>query len=108
MKTRDSDGVIHEKLLTKNKFDWVDCWSVDFDYESKKEFVRFKDQNGVNKETWTGNFIFENEWQSFRCKENNFKLELKNSAKKLTSKNLKIAVKVIDIFGNDTMKVIRL
>ena len=107
-KTRDSDGVIHEKLLTKNKFDWVDYWSVDFDYESKKEFVRFKDQNGVNKETWTGNFIFENEWQSFRCKENNFKLELKTSAKKLTSKNLKIAVKVIDIFGNDTMKVIRL
>lgn len=107
-KTRDSDGVIHEKLITQNKFDWVDYWSVDFDYESKKEFVRFKDPNGVNKESWTGNYIFENEWQSFRCKQNNFKLELKTSPKKITSNNQKIAVKVIDIFGNDTMKVLRL
>jgi adenine-specific DNA-methyltransferase len=48
--------------------------------------------------------VFENEWQSFRTKTNR-KLELVSSPKQILKPNVKIAVKVIDIFGNDTMKV---
>ena len=50
--------------------------------------------------------MFENEWQSFRSSSLNNKLEFKTSKIKINKKNTKIAVKVVDIFGNDTMKVI--
>jgi hypothetical protein len=53
---------------------------------------------------WTGNYVFENEWQSFRSK-NNEKLELKSSEREVNQSKVKIAVKVVDIFGNDTMKI---
>ena len=35
--------------------DWVDYWSVDFDFENKKEIIKEGD-----KDKWTGDFIFEN------------------------------------------------
>ena len=58
------------------------------------------------EEKWTGDYVFENEWQSFRTKDNR-KLELVSSPKEISGKSkIKIAVKVIDIFGNDTMKVL--
>jgi len=56
------------------------------------------------EEKWTGDYIFENEWQSFRTKKNR-ELELKTPFKNISGKK-KIAIKVVDIFGNDTMKVI--
>ena len=56
------------------------------------------------KEEWTGGYIFENEWQSFRTKKDK-KLELVSSEKEVGSGKYKIAVKVVDIFGNDTTKV---
>ena len=49
--------------------------------------------------------IFLNEWQSFRTKKNK-SLELKTPFKLLQSGRKKIAIKVVDIFGNDTMKII--
>ena len=55
----------------------------------------------------TGGFIFENEWQSFRTKQNR-DLELMTLFKKVKPSRRKIAVKVVDIFGNDTMKIIEL
>ena len=105
-KKKDKNGIIKENILTKKWHDWIDYWSVDFNYESKKEFIKFKDDNGLVKEKWTGNFIFENEWQSFRTKSNKNNLELKTTSRILEKDKIKIAVKVIDIFGNDTMKVI--
>jgi hypothetical protein len=80
--------------------DWVDYWSVDFDFENKKEFIR---EDGKDKPT--GDFIFENEWQSFRTKET--EMEFETPFRKII-KGKKIAVKVIDIFGNDTMKILEL
>jgi len=105
-KRKNKDGDFSEKVITNNWHDWIDYWSVDFNYESKKEFIKFFDNDGKIEERWTGNFIFENEWQSFRTKGLEKKLELRSSRKKLTEKKTKVAVKVIDIFGNDTMKVI--
>ena len=105
-KKKDKNGIIKENILTKKWHDWIDYWSVDFDYESKPEVIKFKTADGKIEEEWTGNYIFENEWQTFRSKKNNEKLELKSSEKEILSKKTKVAVKIVDIFGNDTMKVI--
>ena len=80
--------------------DWIDYWSVDFDFENKKEIIF---ENG--KEKWTGDYIFENEWQSFNS--NNSKIEFETKPRKII-KDKKIAIKVVDIFGNDTMKILEI
>ena len=105
-KKKDKNGIISEKVLTKNWHDWIDYWSVDFDYESKPEIIKFKTEDGKIEEEWTGNYIFENEWQSFRGKKEQNKLELKSSEREILNGKTKVAVKVVDIFGNDTMKVL--
>ncbi len=104
-KEKNSD-IIKEEVLTKQWTDWVDYWAVDFNMENKKEIVRSVDpKTNEEKEEWTGGYIFENEWQSFRTK-NDRKLELTSAEKEVSKGRLKIAVKVVDIFGNDTTKVI--
>ncbi len=104
--TKDKKGVTTRDILTKNWTDWIDYWSVDFDFESKKELVTVKDEaTGELEEKWSGDHIFENEWQSFRTKKER-KLELLSAAKEVPRGRRKIAVKVVDIFGNDTMKII--
>ena len=57
------------------------------------------------EEVWTGDYIFENEWQTFRTKKDR-SLELKSVAKECVPGRRKIAVKVVDIFGNDTMTIV--
>ncbi len=98
--------IISREILTKKWTDWIDYWSVDFNFESKKEIVRVLDEKtGEEIEKWTGNYIFENEWQSFRTKKDRV-LELTSVFKEAPKGKMKIAIKVIDIFGNDTTKVI--
>lgn len=106
-KRKDNKGIIKENIITKKWHDWIDYWSVDFDYESKPEIIKFKTKDGKTEEEWTGNYVFENEWQSFRGKKGNEKLELKSSEKEILTSKIKVAVKVVDIFGNDTMKVLQ-
>ena len=94
------------EVLTKKWTDWIDYWAVDFNFESKKETIRVKnEQTGEVEERWTGDYIFENEWQDFRTKKKR-DLELITSPVEVNSGKRKVAVKVVDIFGNDTMKVI--
>jgi adenine-specific DNA-methyltransferase len=106
--SKDTKGNIKREQLTSHWMDWVDYWSVDFNYGSKKEIVRVKSETtGEWEEVWTGDYIFENEWQSFRTKrERSF--EATSPYHEVESKNQKIAVKVVDIFGNDTMTVLEL
>jgi hypothetical protein len=105
--SKDKDGITNPReVLTKNWHDWVDYWSIDFDYASKKEIIHERDPNtGEDVPKWTGSYIFENEWQSFRTRQDR-SIELKSVPYELPSGRRKIAVKVVDIFGNDTMKVI--
>ena len=118
--SKDKDGIITRDYLTKRWTDWIDYWSVDFNFESKKEFIRVKKiaaQGAIAglesaqltideyEEVWTGEYIFENEWQSFRTKKDRT-LELKSIAHEITPGRRKIAVKVVDIFGNDTMTIV--
>jgi len=34
--SKDKDGIVSREVLTKKWTDWIDYWSVDFDFESKK------------------------------------------------------------------------
>ena len=104
--SKDKNGIVSRELLTKEWTDWIDYWSVDYDFESKKEIIRvLNEDNGEYEERWTGDYVFENEWQSFRTKKDR-SLELKSASKECPPGRRKIAVKVVDIFGNDTMKII--
>jgi site-specific DNA-methyltransferase (adenine-specific)/adenine-specific DNA-methyltransferase len=115
--TKDKDGIVTQDVLTKHWTDWVDYWAVDFDYESRREIIKVAKNLGVEdglpgladphefvefEERWTGSYIFENEWQSFRTRKDR-DLEM-TSVTHVYEKpgRYVVAVKVIDIFGNDT------
>ena len=77
----------------------MDYWAVDFDYMSRKEIIKVPVGTGLSgvaslpgfeppqgelavpdfEERWTGGYIFENEWQSFRTRQNR-DLELTTAA----------------------------
>jgi hypothetical protein len=106
--SKDKNGIVHRESLIKKWFDWIDYWAVDFDFESKREIITVKNPiTGDLEEKWTGDFIFENEWQTFRTKKDRT-LELKSVAHDYAGEKgrKKIAVKVVDILANDTMTII--
>jgi DNA modification methylase len=119
--SKDAKGIVTREQLTQSWKDWIDYWAVDFDYESKKETIRKPIEKDLQpsmpgmeppqreleeyEEVWTGDYIFENEWQSFRTKRDR-SLEFTSVFKECTPGPRKIAVKVVDIFGNDTMTII--
>lgn len=103
---KDKNGIITKTILTKDWHDWIDYWAIDFNYEDKKEIIKIKNESGETEEQWTGNYLFENEWQSFRTKKNptleftSISYEYKKAGK------YKVMVKVVDILGIDTSKII--
>ncbi len=104
--SKDHDGIVTREQLTTQWTDWIDYWSVDFDFENKREIVRIHNaETGETEEQWTGDYVFENEWQSFRTKRDR-SLELISVAHECPPGRRKIAVKVVDIFGNDTMTIV--
>ena len=119
--SKDKKGIVTREVLTQHWTDWIDYWSVDFDFESKREIVRVPinpDEQATLpgmelpqkklqmwEERWLGDYIFENEWQSFRTKKDR-NLELKTPYHECKPGRYRVAVKVVDIFGNDTMKII--
>ena len=104
--SKDGSGSVTREPLTRHWTDWIDYWSVDFDFESKREIISVQNpETGTIEEQWTGDFIFENEWQSFRTRKDR-RLELTSVAHECRPGRRKIAVKVVDIFGNDTMTIV--
>ncbi|SCC94419.1 Type III restriction-modification system, Mod subunit [Thiomonas sp. X19] len=124
--SKNKDGIVTKERLTKLWTDWVDYWAVDFDYMSRKEVIRVPVGTGLSgvaslpgfeppqgelampefEERWTGGYIFENEWQSFRTRQNR-ELELTTAHHTYDRPGrYTVAVKVIDIFGNDTMTLV--
>jgi adenine-specific DNA-methyltransferase len=120
--SKDKKGVVTRERLTKKWTDWIDYWAVDFNFESKREIVRVLRSEakqvqmpGMEKpeqldlaeyeEVWTGDYIFENEWQSFRTKKDR-SLELTSVFHECPPGRRKLAIKVVDIFGNDTMTIV--
>jgi adenine specific DNA methylase Mod len=75
------------KKLIKKWSDYIDYWSVDWDYKDD---------------------TFHNQWQSYRTKKDR-SLELITDPHQYSKKgDYKVMVKVIDIFGNDTTHIIEL
>lgn len=119
--SKDKDGIVTREPLTRHWTDWIDYWSVDFDFESKREIIRVQktlsgqgELSGMEspqmnlleyEEVWTGDYVFENEWQSFRTKKDRT-LELISVFQEVMPGRRKIAVKVVDIFVNDTMTIV--
>lgn len=124
--SKGKDGIVKKDRLTKHWTDWVDYWAVDFDYMSRKEIIKVPMGTGLSgvatlagaevqqvesgkaqfEERWTGGYIFENEWQSFRTRQNR-DLELTTATHTYDRPGrYTVAVKVIDIFGNDTMTLV--
>jgi len=104
--SKDARGFVDREVLTQKWTDWIDYWSVDFDFENKREIIRVQNpDSGEWEEVWTGDYIFENEWQSFRTKKDR-SLELKSVFQECTPGRRKLAVKVVDIFGTDTMTIV--
>lgn len=118
--SKSKAGVASREKLTKTWTDWVDYWAMDFDYGSRKEIVKrprsLASQGSLIppirgelvewEDWWTGGHIFENEWQSFRTRQER-KLELKSAPHIYAQPGrYTVAVKVIDIFGNDTMTLV--
>jgi DNA modification methylase len=103
---KDRNGIITRTLLTQDWHDWIDYWAIDFNYEDKKEIIKIKNESGETEEQWTGNYLFENEWQSFRTKKNPT-LEFTSIAYEYQKAGkYKVMVKVVDILGIDTSKII--
>ena len=127
--SRGKDSVVTRERLTKAWTDWVDYWAVDFHYMSRKEMIKVQVESGVDgvvaseepspqpspsgrggnagfEDRWFGGYIFENEWQSFRTRRNR-ELELTTAEHTYRQPGrYTVAVKVIDIFGNDTMTLV--
>lgn len=124
--SKSKEGIVKKDRLTKHWTDWVDYWAVDFDYMSRKEIIKVAVGSGLGvgaslpgfeppqgeialpqfEERWTGGYIFENEWQSFRTRQNR-DLELTTAQHTYDRPGrYTVAVKVIDIFGNDTMTLV--
>ena len=80
----DIDQNVRSKI--KTFLDWIDYWSVDFNYDNK---------------------IFKPSWWSFRTLKNKF-LQSKSKPyllKEIATNNFRIAIKVIDILGIDTLRI---
>ena len=114
--SKDAKGIVKREVLTRRWTDWIDYWAVDFNFESKREIIRLRSEGasadksasgdkGEWEERWTGDYIFENEWQSFRTKKDR-SLELTSVFHECAPGRRKLAVKVVDIFGNDTMTIV--
>ena len=95
-----------EKVLIKVKIKIKDFYD-NFAIESKdNEIIKIKKESGGVDEIWTGNYLFENEWQSFRTKKDS-SLEFTSIAYEYKqSGKYKVMVKVVDILGIDTSKII--
>jgi len=76
---------IKEKIEELKWHDFIDYWAVDWDYQGD---------------------TFHNQWQTYRTKKDR-KIELEATKTYEKSGEYQIMVKVVDVFGNDTNKIIK-
>jgi DNA modification methylase len=102
--SKSKDGIIKVTDIATSWIDWIDYWSIDFNFEDRQELRIVKKDDGTVEQIATGRHIFDNQWQSFKTSTE--KVELVSSKYQYPKAgNYKIAVKVIDVFGNDTTRI---
>ena len=128
--SKDKQGVITREVLTKHWTDWVDYWAVDFNYESRKEIIKVPKGTGINvvQGHLPGQEPAQRELELPAVDVRGTldgRLHLRERVAKLSDSTearagsddvprtptrapgrYTIAVKVIDIFGNDTMTLV--
>jgi DNA modification methylase len=102
--SKNKDGIIKIIDIATGWIDWIDYWAIDFNFEDRQELKLVRFDDGKIQQVATGRNIFDNQWQSFKT--NSEKIELTSSKYQYPKAGkYKIAVKVIDVFGNDTTRV---
>ena len=102
--SKNKEGIVKIENIATSWVDWIDYWAIDFNFEDRQELKLVKQDDGRVEQIATGRNIFDNQWQSFKT--NSGKIELTSSKYQYPKAGkYKIAVKVIDVFGNDTTRV---
>jgi len=102
--TKNKDGIVKIVEIATSWADWIDYWAIDFNFEDRQELKLVRHEDGKIEQVATGRNIFDNQWQSFKT--NSEKIEFTSSKFQYPKAGkYKIAVKVIDVFGNDTTRV---
>jgi adenine-specific DNA-methyltransferase len=102
--SKSKDGIVKIEDIATSWVDWIDYWAIDFNFEDRQELKIVKHDDGKIEQVATGRNIFDNQWQSFKTKSE--KIELVSSKYEYPKPGkYKIAVKVIDVFGNDTTRI---
>jgi DNA modification methylase len=103
--TKDKDTeLVSREILTKKWSDWIDYWAVDYNFADRKEIIKVV-EDGEEKKSGLATIFLITSGKAFRTKKNR-NLELTSASKELSKGHIKLAVKVVDIFGNDTTRVI--
>ncbi len=102
--SKNKEGIVKIENIATSWVDWIDYWAIDFNFEDRQELKLVKHDDGRIEQVATGRNIFDNQWQSFKT--NSEKIELTSSKYQYPKAGkYKIAVKVMDVFGNDTTRV---
>jgi DNA modification methylase len=102
---RNRQGEEQRHLLTKKWTDWIDYWAVDFHYGVGRNAGAGAKESLPIFPTVTTKKVFNSHWQDFRTPKKRL-LELTSSTWEYGRPGKQnIAVRVIDIFGNETERV---
>ena len=102
--SKNKEGIVKIENIATSWVDWIDYWAIDFNFEDRQELKLVKQDDGRVEQVATGRNIFDNQWHSFKT--NSEKIELTSSKYQYPKPGkYMIAVKVIDVFGNDTTRV---
>jgi DNA modification methylase len=102
--SKNKEGIVKIENIATSWVDWIDYWAIDFNFEDRQELKIVKHDDGKIEQVATGRNIFDNQWQSFKTKTE--KIELISSKYEYPKPGkYKLAVKVIDVFGNDTTRI---
>jgi hypothetical protein len=102
--SKSKEGIVRIEDIATSWTAWIDYWAIDFDYGDRPELIFAKQEDGTMKQVPTGRNIFDNQWQSFKTNSEDISL-VSSKYQYPKSGKYKIAVKVIDVFGNDTTRV---
>ncbi|MDR2353864.1 MAG: hypothetical protein LBF22_12075, partial [Deltaproteobacteria bacterium] len=105
--SRDKTGELDFEPLTKKWQDWVDFWAVDFNFGQNSLLDSRQDNSEKKHESIKPQAnVFKYHWQSYRSRQDR-SLELKSMFYTYQKPGRKtIAVKLIDILGNDSLALI--
>lgn len=104
--TRSSPESVKTETLTKRWSDWIDYWAVDFCYTSAFGPAFRKSDTVTDVEDALTGSAFDTHWVSFRTKQTRTLTLKSKTFEYSTDGEVKIAIKVIDVFGNDTTKIL--